>query len=105
MFLVNLNVDTIRVNVCVPYLMMVYNFFMYAIQSPEDNLSPQHHSQPQKPQDTPPEDTKPKPGEEPSSPVTAKTLTISGRFRQPEIVLFAEPTQKNSRVLVLKVNE
>ena len=31
------------------------------------------------------------------------TLTISGRLKQPEIVLFAEPTEKNSRVLVMKV--
>ena len=34
---------------------------------------------------------------------TATTLTVSGRFQKPEIVLFAEPTQKHSRVLVLKV--
>ncbi len=35
---------------------------------------------------------------------TATTLTVSGRFQKPEIVLFAEPTQKHSRVLVLKVS-
>ena len=30
-------------------------------------------------------------------------MTFSGRFKQPEIVLFAEPTKRHSRVLVMKV--
>ena len=33
------------------------------------------------------------------------SLTVSGSFRQPEIVLFADPTQRNSRALVLKVSD
>jgi vacuolar protein sorting-associated protein 13A/C len=101
---VNLNVDTIRINVCVPYLLMVYNFFMYAMQAPEDNHNirapprakpADHDASPEGMGKTIPDEVQP---------ATPSTLTVSGRFRQPEIVLFAEPTEKNSRVLVLKTN-
>ncbi len=46
--------------------------------------------------------TAPRPPESEVTP-PATTLTVSGRFKQPEIVLFAEPSSKHSRVLVLKV--
>ena len=38
------------------------------------------------------------------SALSGTTFTVSGRFKQPEIVLFAEPTQQHSRVLVLQVS-
>lgn len=94
-------------NVCVPYLLMVYNFFMYAMQTPEDShnirppRSPQPH--PHKPLEDEISPDGALPLDRPSSPITNGTLTFSGRFRQPEIVLFAEPTQKHSKVLVCKV--
>ena len=102
--------DTVRVNVCVPYLLMVTRFFINATKTPEDthNFVPP----PKETNDVPPEGTtKPEssrsPGalNEPLSPVVEETtLTISGRFKKPEIILFADSTQKHSKVLVMKVS-
>ena len=99
-----------RVNVCVPYLLMVTRFFLNAIQTAEDTHSvpPPAPTKPTKYQEDSAQSGLPQPpgtqGDEPSTPVlNGTTFTVSGRFKQPEIVLFAEPTQKHSRVLVCKV--
>lgn len=97
--------ETVRLNLCVPYLLMVTKFFTDALQTPEDchNVPPlkapepkvslvRRASQWQPTMAIPPPVTK-EPG----------ALTVCGRFRQLEVVLFAEPSEKHSRVLVLKV--
>ena len=96
--------ETVRINACIPYLLMVTRFFS------ESMFTPSHHPPEQRPGHTAPSDretTGPQaPDEENSNAaLNGNTLTISGRFKQPEIVLFADPTEKHSRVLVLKVNQ
>ena len=89
---VDVVMGTIRFNICVPYLLTLANFFSSAMATTGavEEVDANHNV------DTP--TTSPTVG-----PPASTIMTVSGRLKQPEIVLFAEPTEKNSRVLVMKV--
>ena len=48
----------------------------------------------------PPRPPQPEPAPAESEPL----LKISAKFKKPEIILFAEPLKRKSRILVMKVN-
>ena len=108
-FSVDANLDTVRLNVCVPYLLSITRFFTDAFRSPED-----HHNVPPSPIILIPKTPNPDQASRPARPkslhpltveeTSSAAFTICGRFKQLEVVLFAEPTQTHSRVIVLKVS-
>ena len=104
-FSVEVNLDTVRVNLCVPYLLMVKRFFSDALQSPEDchNVHLHQPSVPRRSMVYAASALRPSMTAPPSTRGEDRALTVCGRFKQLEVVLFAEPTEKHSRVLVLKV--
>ena len=92
---VTLNIDTVRVNLCVPYLLTIYQYVMSACGwGPGLSL--------EEPQ-TPTTQKVPHPREPPPAEQTLVSCNVSARFKQFEVALFADPTQVNSNVLVLKV--
>lgn len=86
-----------RINVCAVYLLTLADFFAKPYHQLQDMFA-EHHQ----------------PTGEQSVSVLDKTdgsvqpsgtfpMTISAKLKQCEVVLFAEPTKTNSRVLVVKV--
>ena len=94
---VDVNLEMVRVNLCVAYLMTVARFLTDALRLPEDVNGSKVKAKVARPSPRSP------PGGSAQQNATRPALTVSGRFKKPEIVLFAEPDSAHSRVLVLKV--
>lgn len=102
-FTVEINLDAIRVNVCVQYMLTIIDFFARPLAEFEGS-----EKSPMSTKDSgvcvsdvvPPQPL-------PNDVLTSVSLVtmVRARFKQLEVVLFAEPTNKHSRVLVLKVCE
>ena len=88
----------VRVNLCVAYLMTVAHFLTDALQMPEDmNRSKVKAKKARMSMRRSPA------GDSAGQNGVRPALTVSGRFKKPEIVLFAKPDNAHSRVLILKV--
>ena len=94
---VDVNLEMVRVNLCVAYLMTVARFLTDALRLPEDVNGSKVKAKAARPSPRSP------PGGSAQQNAARPALTVSGRFKKPEIVLFAEPDSAHSRVLVLKV--
>jgi len=106
---VDFNLDTIRINVCIQYLLTIFDFFAEPLSEFSRNSSPSATPLKKPAQKTsssygelpvPP----PPPVTETVLPPVSEALTVRARFKQLEVVLFADPTDKHSRVLVLKAS-
>ena len=94
---VDVNLEMVRVNLCVAYLMTVARFLTDAFKLPEDANGSKVKAKMARMSSWSP------PGGSAQQNVARPAVTVSGRFKKPEIVLFAEPDSAHSRVLVLKV--
>ena len=114
---VDLQAEMLRINAQIRYLLVITRFFTDVITSPEDvhHLSPQHNEARGMSQPRTHDSVRSATAHAGSAPqqatmtagasagASAGAWTVTGSFRQPEIVLFADPTKSNSRALVLKV--
>lgn len=106
---IDVNLDTVRINICVQYMLMIYNFFLLPLREFEESYVPPLPSSGgsanrcQAPHDmeASQHDTE---SAGPGLVPTSQALKVLAKFKQLEILLFAEPTDKHSRVLVLKTN-
>ena len=89
----------VRLNLCVAYLKTISRFLTDALQGPQDATRSKVKAQMARlsVRSRPPGGSTPQNGVRPA-------LTVSGRFKKPEIVLFADPEAAHSRVLILKVS-
>ena len=94
---VDVNLEMVRVNLCVAYLITVARFLTDAFKLPEDANGSKVKAKMARMSSWSP------PGGSAQQNVARPAVTVSGRFKKPEIVLFAEPDSAHSRVLVLKV--
>ena len=91
------SIDTVRVNIFVPYLLTIYQYVMSACGlTPQ--LNPEESTMHIRPSTS--TATTDAPNE-----LFPMSCNVSARFKQFELALFADPTQVNSIVLVLKVNK
>ena len=110
---VDIQAEMLRINAQIRYLLVVTRFFTDVITSPEavHHLSPQHNEARGMSQSRTHDSVRSATARAGSAPqqatmtagASAGAWTVTGSFRQPEIVLFADPTKSNSRALVLKV--
>ncbi|GFR60476.1 vacuolar protein sorting-associated protein 13A-like, partial [Elysia marginata] len=118
----DVTVDKLRLNVHIPYMLALMSFFngaMETVNQESSSSSPakvpysnqysrQHAPRPvASTSEQPPlrADNQNSPSSPSQSPTSAsppvRSFTLYGRLKEPEIVLFADPTQLNSRVAVL----
>jgi len=109
---------TIRFNACVRYALTIINFFAVPLRQLNDSYtmfpgaggasnksSSRFRSTPlASPNASAPERYVGAMATGSASGGASRPFVMSVRFKQLELVLFAEPTEKHSRVLVLKVN-
>jgi hypothetical protein len=91
--------DNMRINLCLPYILKLYQIAMSAIG---DDGSKAKSDATKKPPKKPTE--KSNSPIEPPKPTTASnsSLRVNGFLRFPELILFAEPEKKDSKVLVMQ---
>ncbi|KAK3591108.1 hypothetical protein CHS0354_035920 [Potamilus streckersoni] len=86
--------ERVIINLHIPYLMMVVNFFMDAFTEPEQpNRKPHRQMSTVPPSPLPVDPSQPRP-----------VMTIYCTIKQPEIVLFADQESASSRILVINAN-
>ncbi|XP_035665485.1 vacuolar protein sorting-associated protein 13A-like isoform X5 [Branchiostoma floridae] len=97
---VDITLEGLRINLCIPYLLAVAEFFAAGNTSQDDSKersNPEEgRSEPSPPSASPP----PTPTTQNAEP--GRTFKAVGRLSKPEIVLFAYPSSKESRILVLR---
>lgn len=82
-------IDHLRINLCLPYILKLYQIAMDAISAPAQKPSKK----------TVVEKTSEKPATvEPSN----SSLRVKAQIRLPEVVLFAEPEKPDSKILLMK---
>lgn len=82
-------IDHLRINLCLPYILKLYQIAMDAISAPAQKPSKKTVS----------EKTSEKPATvEPSN----SSLRVKAQIRLPEVVLFAEPEKPDSKILLMK---
>ena len=77
----------IRVNICMAYFIQVAQFFADVLPETRDAVKVKVVN---RPQIEPPE--------------SSRRFSFQGHFRKPQIVLFADPLQKHSHILVMEVS-
>lgn len=86
-------IDHLRINLCLPYILKLYQIAMEAISSP--NKEAKKVPEKKKTQ----EETTPVIVEEENN----STMIVKARIKLPEVVLFAEPEKSNSKILLMNV--
>ena len=84
--------DHIRINLCLPYILKLYQMAMEAIGSNKKQESEVAKV------DSAPAEKKNQPE------TTASTLKVDAKINLPEIVLFAQPEKTNSKILFMNVS-
>lgn len=81
-------IDHLRINLCLPYILKLYQIAMDAISAPTQKPSKKSVV----------EKTSEKPEEEASK----SSLRVKAQIKLPEVVLFAEPEKPDSKILLMK---
>nr|XP_006815973.1 PREDICTED: vacuolar protein sorting-associated protein 13C-like [Saccoglossus kowalevskii] len=89
---IDVAIEGIRLNVCTHYYLVVVQFFTSAMPTKKEDPLSETSTLPMSP-------TLPTPA---AAPPVNHSLRVYATLKRPEIVLFAEPTSKDSHVLVLK---
>ncbi|XP_019641996.1 PREDICTED: vacuolar protein sorting-associated protein 13A-like [Branchiostoma belcheri] len=96
---IDLSMEGLRINLCIPYLLAVAEFFTVGNSSQEDDN--RKRTNPTEDESSPPV-ASPPPTPTSQSTQPGRTFKAVGRLSKPEIVLFAYPSSKESRILVLR---
>lgn len=106
--LADLLVEKLRLNVHISYMLVLLKFFNGAMETVNQSSSTASPTEPNgrngRAHIMPPSAPTASPGDPSNSASPAlSSLTVYGSLKQPEIVLFADPTEVDSRVVILHV--
>ena len=106
-------IDHLRVNLCLPFILKLYGMAMEAISPPEKaNKVVEIKDLPQNIEDfknrkksmkPPAHENKPAQNLEINENQTSTSLHVQGKVNLPEVVLFAQPENSNSKLLILNI--
>ncbi|CAH1274208.1 VPS13A [Branchiostoma lanceolatum] len=98
---IDLTLEGLRINLCIPYLLAVAEFFAVSNASQEGD-SGEGANPADGRTESPPPVASPPPTPTTQTAQPGRTFKAVGRLSKPEIVLFAYPSSKESRILVLR---
>ncbi len=93
-------IDHLRINLCLPYILKLYQIAMEAISSPnkEPNTNTSKNRKPVEKHQQRTVEEQP----DVSTSKDANSLKVRAEIKLPEIVLFAEPEKYDSKILLMK---